>query len=44
MNTVLGQAIPSGVTVFVVDQGSNLFTGSDPPVTISIFSGPKRAS
>ena len=42
-NTVLGQAIPPSVTVFIVDQGGNLFTGSDAPVTISIYSGPKGA-
>ncbi len=40
-NTVLGQAIQPGVTVWVVDQSGNLVPGSDVPVTISIYSGPK---
>ena len=40
-NTVLGQGIQPGVTVWVVDQSGNLVPGSDVPVTISIYSGPK---
>jgi hypothetical protein len=40
-NTILGQTVEPGVTVWVVDQSGNLIPGSDAPVTISIFSGPK---
>ncbi len=40
-NTILGQTIQPGITVWVVDQSGNLSPGSDAPVTISIFSGPK---
>jgi hypothetical protein len=40
-NTVLGQTIQPGVKVWVVDQSGNLVPGSDVPVTISIYSGPR---
>jgi hypothetical protein len=42
-NTVFGQTILPDVTVWVVDQSGNFTPGSDAPVTISIFSGPKGA-
>ncbi len=42
-NTVLGQAIQPGVMVFVVDQSGNLVPGTEVPVTISIYSGPRGA-
>ena len=41
-NTVLGQTIQPGITVWVVDQAGNLVTGSDATVTIAIYAGPKH--